>query len=162
MIQSLSDRIHFRLAAYVLFGAGALVVVGALAALFALSGSRSERQGDEVTTEVSRELAGVTQGAVEPFETYSQALRTRQLFKSVEAPKPAAPAGPGIEQLAQHLAFTGVVQLDQLEAIINDRRTRQTFFVRAGSSIGELKVVEVTESRVVLSHGSERKELYLQ
>lgn len=159
---SLRNRVDFKLVAYVLFGASAIVLAGAVLLAVKLMPTQKGEGGQEPSSEAVRELAALAGQSVEPFQTYSQAFQGHELFKSVETRPAQVQTGPGIEQLAQHLAFTGVVQLDQLEAIINDRRTRQTFFVRVGSSIGDLKVDEITESRVVLSHGSDRKELYLQ
>lgn len=96
-----------------------------------------------------------------PLSKYQGAVEGKQLFKPpVEKPAPIVPQ-VGIQDLAKNLELTGIVELDQREAIIKDRRANQSYFVNEGSVIGELAVEKIESDHVVLSYKEEKFELHI-
>ena len=90
---------------------------------------------------------------------YLTTVSAKQLFEP-PAEKPQAPVKiVGIEDLAKGYELTGIVQLDQKEAIIKDERSRQSYFVNEGSSLGELTVEKIESDKVTLRYKDETHEL---
>lgn len=69
---------------------------------------------------------------------------------------------PDIDDLSRDLQLVGFVSVDNKEAIVKNRRTRRSFFIKPGDSLGKLKVVDILEGKIIVEYKDESKELYLQ
>lgn len=67
-----------------------------------------------------------------------------------------------IDDLTRDLMLVGVVSVGNKEAIIKDRRTRQSHFVNMGQRLGELVIVDVQDNKIKVAYKDEEKELFLQ
>ncbi|GEM_PF-1535084 len=116
------------------------------------------KNGEELS--VSSESGVVVSPSDVPALTeYLSVISTKQLFEPPEE-KPQAPVKiVGIADLAKGYELTGIVELDQKEAIIKDERSRQSYFVNEGSAIGELTVEKIESDKVILRYKDETHEL---
>ena len=66
---------------------------------------------------------------------------------------------PSKEELAKDLNLLGIIAGDDKQAIIEDKKTKKTFFLYKGDSVGEFRVYDVRENAVILDCRGERIEL---
>ena len=96
---------------------------------------------------------------MQPLGTFRTATRSRDLFAPpVEKELPKAKE-IGIEDLAKNLELSGIIDSGVREAIIQDRRTRQSYYVNEGSTVGELLVEKIEPDKVILAYKEEKYEL---
>ena len=101
---------------------------------------------------------------IKPFEYYAGALQNRQLFTlegSSDGQKgqtASAVAGP---ELMKNFNLVGVIAGENAQAIIEDKLTLKTYYVNKGQSIGEFKVEDVLEGKIILSYHGQTYELNL-
>lgn len=74
---------------------------------------------------------------------------------------PLIEEGPSISELARDLVLVGAITGDNPQAIIQDKRTRQTFYVYEGESVLEFKIKKIEKAVVILEHNGETIKLSL-
>ena len=84
-----------------------------------------------------------------PYEAKAQ---LRKLFKSplVLRPKNVQVALDGLGDVIKDLNLVGIIQDGTRKAVIEDKKTAKTYFLRAADSIGDMKVSEIKEDEVIL------------
>lgn len=117
-------------------------------------------------TEISSEVEVETGGelledtpASPPISHYVEILGGRQMFKLYEVPKPK-PVGPPkprvtLQQLLAAYTFIGVIFGDVPQAIIEEKRTGQSFYLTAGQYLGEIKIERIERGRITVSYEDE-------
>ena len=97
---------------------------------------------------------------------YLEKIKGRNIFSSVKAeekPKKvekAAPLAPGEKSPIQGLSLVGIAWSNNPEAMVEDKETGHTFFVRRGQTIANsFKVVTVFKDRVILNYQDKEYEL---
>ncbi len=99
---------------------------------------------------------------LKPFSYYSEIIGKRQLFKiiaSAEAKeKPKTASAPSLDAIKNY-SLMGVISGENPQAIIEDKKTKQTIYLQKGQSIGELKVTDVQDGKIILESGGETAEL---
>lgn len=97
------------------------------------------------------------------FSEYAGIIGKRNLFKTYEAPgktqAPAAQIAPS--DLLGNYALAGVISGDNPQAIIEDKKTKATYFLNKGQLLGNFKIEEILEGKVILELSGERFELSL-
>ncbi len=74
----------------------------------------------------------------------------------IPPPKPKIP----LEQRISNLTLIGVISDEDGEtAIIQDRRYNKEYFLKKGNTVGEVKIEDVLEDKVILKDGDEMIEL---
>lgn len=135
-----------------------LLVPVAFAVEFVLIGAMGSGKQESSIQSASSEKV-VTVPELPPLTNYIEVVQAHELFKPpVEQPKQEVKK-IGIAERAKNLELTGIVALDKMEAIIKDRRTRQSYFVNEGSKIEELTVQKIEPDKVILSYEDETHEL---
>lgn len=98
-----------------------------------------------------------------PYAYYSKEIGQKELFKTSilqGEEKPTAAAGSStLADLSANLTLLGIVLDDRAQAIIQDKKTQKSYFLYKGNSIGEIKVEDILESKVILSYQGEKIEL---
>lgn len=112
----------------------------------------------EVEIETSGELLEDTP-ASSPISHYVEILGGRQMFKLYEVPKPK-PVGPPkprvtLQQLLAAYTFIGVIFGDVPQAIIEEKRTGQSFYLTAGQYLGEIKIEKIERGKITVSYEDE-------
>ncbi|MFH0732266.1 MAG: type II secretion system protein N [Candidatus Omnitrophota bacterium] len=89
---------------------------------------------------------------------------TRQLF-GAPATRDTEPVttiiGPQISDMVINLTLIGVITGDNPQAIIEDKKTRQTYYVYEGENVLEFKVKKVEKAVVILEYNGETTKLSL-
>jgi len=93
----------------------------------------------------------------QPFEHYAGRINKRDIFNPPFAQEQGTKS-PYQEQIA-NLRLAGIIVDKQPQAIIEDTKLKKTYFLNTGDYIGDIKVEEILESKVVLSYAGERFEL---
>jgi hypothetical protein len=96
-----------------------------------------------------------------PLDYYAQVIKGRQIFSSalpVEADAPARIAGT---DLTKDINLLGVVTGDAPEAVVEDTKANKVYYVKRGMLIGDYRVDEIQESKVIVSRNGQRFELHL-
>ena len=111
---------------------------------------------DEVATEEEVEPAQ----QAKPYGFYSQGLADRQIFGSTsqEAEKPI---GTINADLLKDMSLIGIVSGDNPQAIIEDKKTQKTYYLTKGQSIGEFRVDDIGQGKIILNYNGQKFELYL-
>lgn len=97
------------------------------------------------------------------FDSYAQIFEERDVFQAPwENPEGevVASAVASIQSdLIKQLTLVGIVLDKNPQAIIEDKKTRQTFFVRVGESVNGAVVTAIEEGKVIFKINEEKVEL---
>lgn len=117
----------------------------------------------EIAKEEDAALKAADMPEVRPYEYYSEPLKDRQIFSS--------PASQGQERQTvlpvvgadsiKDINLIGIISGENPQAIIEDKKTQKTYYVKKGESMGAFQVEEIQEGKVTLSYMSEKFDLYL-
>lgn len=97
-----------------------------------------------------------------PFEYYANKINKRDIFKPAfeqGQPSTGGVTKSTLSELAANLRLAGIIVDKQPQAIIEDTKQKKTYFLSKGDFIGEIKVEDILESKVILSYGEEKIEL---
>lgn len=98
---------------------------------------------------------------IKPFEFYLEAIRDRQMFGNVSAGEMEQPASGIDTDLIKDINLVGIISGENPVGIIEDQKTHKTYYLTKGQSIGELRVEDILEGKVILNYKGQRFELYL-
>ncbi len=102
------------------------------------------------------------EGPAKPYSYYSQEIGKKDLFKTSVLQgeeKQTITSSASLADLTANLILMGIVLDDRPQAIIQDKKTQKSYFLYKGDSIGEIKVEDILESKVILSYQGEKIEL---
>lgn len=100
---------------------------------------------------------------VPPLSNYTDVLSSRQMFRLYEVPKPK-PTGPTkpkvtLGQLLGGYTFVGIIFGDVPQAIVEEKRTGQSFYLVAGQLLGEIKIEKIERGKITVSYEDERMDI---
>lgn len=99
---------------------------------------------------------------IKPYEYYTQGLKNRQIFSSASTGQESEkPLGTINADLIKDMSLVGIIAGDSPQAIIEDKKAQKTFYVTKGQFIGEFKVEEIQEGKIILKYNGQKFELYL-
>ncbi len=102
-----------------------------------------------------------------PLDVYLEEVKKKDIFHAPapepqvakeEAAKPVE-TGPDIKELIKNLSLAGIYEGQSLEAMIEDKELKKTYFVKPGDEIKGVKVKSVLKDRVILQLGTQEAEL---
>lgn len=79
-------------------------------------------------------------------------------FKPV---KQEAPKKMTIDQILQPYALSGIIQGASPEALIQNKSTGQTEFVREGQNYKQFKIIQIKSHSIVVAYQGEQKEMFI-
>lgn len=97
-----------------------------------------------------------------PIDFYRQEIAGRSIFNSGR--ESAAEQGPvsGVDpNVTKDINLVGIISEEPVQAIIEDAKTKKTYYVTKGQFIGELEVMDIQEGKIILNYNGQRYELYL-
>lgn len=106
--------------------------------------------------------------AFKPLEDYLGEIQKKDIFHPfAKTPEPApvveevkpVQAGPSIKDLMKNLSLAGIYEGKDMEAMIEDKELKKTYFVKQGDEVKGMKVKEILQDRVVLQLGDEEQDL---
>ena len=100
--------------------------------------------------------------SLEPVEKYQRDFSSHALFSKPKAPVAAPVLGLGT--LLKPYALTGIIQGGgpEAEALIENKTTKQTYYVRRGEAFDQFKVVQISPHGILVEHQGEQKELFIE
>lgn len=98
-----------------------------------------------------------------PLSNYTTAVRRRKMFKVYEPPKPktVGPTKPKVtlQQLLGGYTFVGIIGGDPPQAVVEEKRSKQSYYLSAGQYLGEIKIDKVQKGKVTVSYGDETMDI---
>jgi type II secretory pathway component PulC len=114
-----------------------------------------------VTTEKKTDARVQNPTESKPFEYYLQAINDKKIFGNVntaEIQNPTVAANPDI--LSQ-INLVGIISGANPQAVIEDKKNQKTFYVSKGQYIGQFRVSDIQEGKVILEYNGQQYEIYL-
>jgi hypothetical protein len=143
-----------------------LIVLAALLAVFAWQAAPSRLPRDNGVSADRAPAASPLPLSGETFPPESRVLETlgaRELFlfpkKPAPPPRAPEPRGPGLREKLASLSLLGVLEETPLQAIVESRKTRETYMLRAGDRLFSMEVLSVDRDRVTFREGDETEVL---
>lgn len=91
------------------------------------------------------------------FEEYQKLLDKKSIFAppAKDRKKPRVPEGPTLRELVRDLRLVGIIPGDESQAIIEDKKSGQTLFLKKGEQIDGIEIKQIQSGRVILGYGEE-------
>ncbi|OGX44957.1 MAG: hypothetical protein A3G38_01770 [Omnitrophica WOR_2 bacterium RIFCSPLOWO2_12_FULL_51_8] len=99
-----------------------------------------------------------------PLDYYLQQIRGRQIFANELARQQqteARPASAAGADLIKDINLVGIISGDPSQVAIEDIKSRRTYYLTKGQSVGELTIDEIKEGKVIIDYKGQKFELYL-
>jgi len=97
---------------------------------------------------------------LENFPDFDGKIQKRNIF-FISAPVQVQAAVIGIKDKIKDLTLIGIVNTGAMEAIIKEKSSGKTIFVKTGQRFGDLEVKSIKENTVTLKYKDEETELHL-
>lgn len=107
-------------------------------------------------------LPALQKRTAQPLDHFESAFQAGGLFGGAATPSGLTVLKTSISEMVKDYRLKGVVILSEPEAIIQDARTQQSIFVKAGEKLGELTVKEIREGKIVLTYYGEETALQIE
>ena len=93
-----------------------------------------------------------------PLQLYLQEVRRNNIFggSSQESSKLGA-----LTDALKNMRLAGIVCEDPPQAIIKEKDTNNTYYLKKGETLGELRVVDILEGKIIIEYRGERFEMKL-
>lgn len=115
----------------------------------------------KITAEKITETNSKTQLEAKPYEFYLEGIGNKQIFNSATPQESEKPRGAASADLIKDYNLVGIISGENPQAVIEDKKTQKNYYVGKGQFIGELKVEEILEGKIIVSYMGQRFELYL-
>lgn len=100
----------------------------------------------------------------QPVSHYLDIVARHNLFKIYEGPAKSdghIPVKAGASELLSNYSLAGIVSGENPQAIIEDKKSKNTYFLNQGQYLGDFKIEEILEGKVILELKGQRFELSL-
>lgn len=94
-----------------------------------------------------------------PLASYQQEISGKELFGSGHTEN--APAAAIDTNLMENLALVGIISGDNPQAIIEDIKSKKTYYLTKGQYIGAFLIVDIQEGKIIINHSGKRYEMAL-
>ena len=111
-------------------------------------------------TKPEQEAAGLKQ-ATRSYDFYLQGMKDKRIFASVSTQNPEKPVNALSSDLLKDIALIGIISGENPQAIIEDKKTQETIYATKGQMIGEIRIEDIQEGKIIVNYKNERYELYL-
>ncbi len=142
----------------IVFVASCLYLI--IAFIYPWVGLREIKLPQIITENVSASNTELRQ-EVKPFEFYLQGIKGRQIFSSPIVQETERPPSNVNIDLIKDMTLVGVISGENLQAVVEDRKTHKTYYVTKGQFIGQFQVEDIEEGKIILNYNGQRLELYL-
>jgi len=98
-----------------------------------------------------------------PYSYYANEINRRDLFQSsIYSASPSASNASNLgSDITKELSLLGIVHGDKPQAIIEDQKTKKSYFLNIGDSINGLIVESIGEGKVTLDFNGQKIDLFL-
>ena len=111
--------------------------------------------------DVKMDKAPIEFSSSRPYSYYSQQIDTRDIFNApfLSGGVIDASSGSSLGSEFSNLSIVGIV-LDKVpQVIIEDNKDKKTYFLNKGDYIGEIKIEDILEGKVIISYAGEEFEM---
>jgi len=117
--------------------------------------SETEESKESKEKEPKKEKA--EQPAQSSFDDYQKLLSEKTIFAPPVSrrDKKQTQEGPGLRELVKELTLVGIMPGDEPQAIIEDKKSGQTLFLKKGESIDNIEIKDIESGRVLLGYGED-------
>lgn len=98
---------------------------------------------------------------IKPYEYYLEGLKNRQIFSSASGQESEKSVGTINADLIKDMSLIGIIAGENPQAIIQDKKAQKTYYVAKGQFIGEFKVEDIQDGKIILNYKGQKFELYL-
>lgn len=98
---------------------------------------------------------------IKPYSFYQSAISGRELFGAQVSGEIKKELDVNMVERIKDLSLTGILSADPPQAIIADKQTQKTYFLKKGDLYESMKVDEIGDGKVVLDMSGQKFELYL-
>jgi len=99
----------------------------------------------------------ITVSSLKPYSYYFQQINKRDIFNADFLSSTST--DPLLENSFNSLTLVGIV-LDEIpQAIIEDKKDKKSYFLNKGDYVGEVKIEDILEGKVIISYEDEEFEL---
>lgn len=141
-----------------------LFIVSALYLIFTFIQPLITSPADEdgaVAPEALTEPVNEPTSNVKPFQSYIEAMGSRQIFSLAESSQRSKPSAGVNVDILKDINLVGVISGDPSQAIIEDKKQQKTYYLSKDQYIGEIRIEDIQEGKVILEHKGQRYELHL-
>lgn len=119
--------------------------------------SADSRNNDRLSVKEEKTAAG------KPFSYYEDIIKKRDLFKGIVLPekKNRKTLSQTASELLANYSLKGILSENNPQAIIEDKKTKQTYFLGKGDSLGEFLIEEINEGKITLDLKGQKVEMSL-
>ena len=98
-----------------------------------------------------------------PYRDYSESILNKELFGKAIKTAEKKSAQVDIQSIIKDLVLIGILTEEEPKAIIEDKRSKKTYFLKQGGNLRNMRLVEilVDEGKIVLEYQGENFDLYL-
>lgn len=91
------------------------------------------------------------------FADYEKLFSTKAVFAPVSGSEKTfvKTAGPHLKELVSDFRLVGIMPGEEPQAIIEEKKTGQTFFLQKGENIQGIEIMDILTGRVILGKGDE-------
>jgi len=100
--------------------------------------------------------------AAKPYEYYSEAINNKQIFSG--QPAQSEQNNPAIltgNDFLKDMNLVGIVNGNNPQAIIEDKKMQKTYYVSKNQIIGQCMIEDIQDGKVILDYNGQKYELYL-
>ncbi|MFH0827369.1 MAG: hypothetical protein V1923_05780 [Candidatus Omnitrophota bacterium] len=101
---------------------------------------------------------------VKPLESYLEGVQQRQIFRAATVSDVVPVSSAAVTNtldLFKDMTLVGVISSDPPQAVIEDKKTQRTYYLTRGQAIGDLKIDDIQEGKVILDYLGTKYELYM-
>lgn len=95
------------------------------------------------------------------LEFYSEGIQARKIFSAVSGGQTQVSTIAGDTDSIQDITLVGIISGERPQAIIENKKTQQTYYVSKGQFIGEFQVEDIQEGKIIINFQGKRYELYI-
>lgn len=101
-----------------------------------------------------------TKKQTKPFSFYQDAVKGRAIFgaSAQDSEKPASAVNLDINK---DINLVGIITGDNPQAVIEDKKTNRTYYISKGQFIGDIRIQDIREGKIIIEYRGQQFELYL-
>jgi hypothetical protein len=101
---------------------------------------------------------------MKPYDYYAQQIGKRDLFAPSIGKKEEVASGAKsstLREMVQDFSLIGIMEGQNPQAIIEDKKAKKTYFLNRGDYLGEIKINDIQAGKVTLEYEGESVDLFL-
>lgn len=98
---------------------------------------------------------------IKPYSFYIEGIKNHKIFSSAAADDAQKSIGAVSADLIKDINLVGIISGEEPQAVIEDKKAQKTYYLKKGQYIGELRLENILEGKIILNYNGQSYELYL-